>query len=115
MRWFTKRCLESLLSDLSPCPLPLQGKGEKKKREGEAPSLKDSPPAKEMKRVNTGSPGGTESLFPNHLPRGGTEGFVCKKMPLPGDRAGGSMKGQSSFIKTFSPSPLKERGIEGVR
>jgi len=68
-----------------------------------------------MKRVNTGSPGGTESLFLNHLPRGGTEGFVCKKMTLPGDLTGGSMKGQSSFKKDSSPSPLKERGIEGVR
>jgi len=25
------------------------------------------------------------------------------------------MKGRSPFIKTFSPSPLKERGTEGVR
>jgi len=40
---------------------------------------------------------------------------VCKKMPLLSDRAGGSMKGRSPFKKDSSPSPLKERGIEGVR
>jgi len=68
-----------------------------------------------MKRVNTGSPGGTKSLFPDHLPREGAEGFVCKKMTLPGDLTGGSMKRQSSFKKDSSPSPLKERGTEGVR
>jgi hypothetical protein len=33
------------LNNLSPCPLPLQGKGEKEKRGGEAPSLKDSSPS----------------------------------------------------------------------
>ena len=33
------------LNNLSPCPLPLQGKGEKKKRGGFAPSLRDSSPS----------------------------------------------------------------------
>jgi hypothetical protein len=33
------------LNNLSPCPLPLQGKGEKEKRGGFAPSLKDSSPS----------------------------------------------------------------------
>jgi len=33
------------LNNLSPCPLPLQGKGEKEKRGGFAPSLKDSFPS----------------------------------------------------------------------
>ena len=65
--------------------------------------------------MSRGSPGGTKSLFPDRLPRGGTEGFGCKKMPLPGDLTGGSMKGLCPFKKDSSPSPLKERGIEGVR
>jgi hypothetical protein len=30
------------LNNLSPCPLPLQGKGKKEKRGGFAPSLRDS-------------------------------------------------------------------------
>jgi len=56
------------LNNLSPCPLPLQGKGEKEKRGGKAPSLKDSSHFPLRVRKNEGSPRGTKSLLYNHFP-----------------------------------------------
>jgi hypothetical protein len=85
----------SKLSNLSPCPLPLQGKGAKKKRggfplsrsRGQPLPLRALPGAGERKRrekVNIGSPGGTKSLFYNYFLLSRSRGQPLPLRALPG-------------------------------
>ena len=60
--------------------------------------------------MSRGSPGGAKSLFQNHLPRGGTEGFAGKKMPLPKRPDRGKYEGAKPLQKNILPLSFEGEG-----